>query len=226
MSKRRIDPSASPEPFIVRPAHQHSEGHTYGKDEAHSVGAALGGQLRGFEYEAEDRDTVPTLNTEETRELSGRDAIAEFSDCSADFDSPEDALDRGDDYGRAVDERGERNLGSVSEGLAGAPDLRYGGEDLSGVSEWLLRAHSPALDDGLTAGDFLRSDEQILQEVLNTLTPLLGPRHGVQITVQQGLVTITGTVKNMLIREEVVDRVLRVYGVQEVLDRLSVLEGR
>jgi osmotically-inducible protein OsmY len=48
----------------------------------------------------------------------------------------------------------------------------------------------------------------------------------VRATVQHGLVTITGEVKNILIREEVIDRVLRIYGVQEVLDNLSVREQR
>ncbi len=99
-------------------------------------------------------------------------------------------------------------------------DLRFGGEDVSGMSEWSMRAHSPELDDGLDAGDFKRSDGEILGELWDTLGQKTQDIKGLDITVEAGEVYLRGTTTNGNTREWIEELLLDIPGVKEVHDEI------
>lgn len=188
---------------------QTSLGRSYGKDEDESAAAALGSPTRGFEEDEEFR---------------------KYQQEGVGFMSLSEVLD--------VDEADEA-AGSSSEPLAGLQagaepdpndpdilnfgqqDLRFGGQDVSGISEWTLRAHNLQLDDGLDEGDVRRSDEALLSDIVELCVEYHYNLEAIECTVQGAQVTLRGRVPGVERREFLENAVRSIAGVQEVISYLE-----
>jgi hypothetical protein len=141
--------------------------HTYSHDDTESSAAARGAPVRGFEED---------------------DEYTEYKREGMTFIKTPDASARAG----LVDRRGEVYPGDPDIGSGAKQDLRYGGEDVSGVSEWSMRARNLELDDGLDAGDFIRPDTEILDDIFDACEEQGLQRTGVDFEVAGAEVTIRG----------------------------------
>ena len=103
---------------------------------------------------------------------------------------------------------------------AALPELRFGGEDVSGVSEWTMRARRLELDDGLGGADFARSDEEILGDVLDALREHVAQAERIECSVTGGVVTLKGAIESPVLRERLELLVKDLPGVREVRSSL------
>ena len=104
-------------------------------------------------------------------------------------------------------------------------DLRFGGEDLSGVSEWSMRAHSPEFDDGSDASDIKRSDTDILNGIWESIGDEESDVRDLEIAVRAAEVFVQGKVKEGGQRENLINLILSVPGVRNVYDGVVVTAG-
>lgn len=73
---------------------------------------------------------------------------------------------------------------------------------------------------------FALDDQDVLWNVMMALGALSGaPSEAIGVTVSKGVVTVDGQVRDSEHREEIVQIVSRVKGVQSVVDKLHVAEG-
>lgn len=118
---------------------------------------------------------------------------------------------------------GDASLLSVAEGAQLAPvDLRFGGEDISGMSEWTMRAHRFELDEGLSAGDYFRPDEEILEEAYAALSAHGVPDETIRMRVRGAVVSVEGSVPSRTQRVQVESWLLDVPGVKDVQNLLEI----
>src|SRR5690606_31305548 len=87
----------------------------------------------------------------------------------------------------------------------GQTDLRYAGEDISGQSEWSMRAQNLELDDGLDSGDFHRSDAQILEEAREVLAEQFRNLTAIELNVEGSVLYIDGDVHSAQVRQHLED---------------------
>ena len=104
----------------------------------------------------------------------------------------------------------------------GPQDTRFGGEDLSGMSEWSMRARSLELDDGLDAGDYRRPDNEIIVEAAEALESQLTEPAQLQFQVRGGELTIEGWISSKEQLEKIETAAQNVPGVKEVHNCLEL----
>jgi hypothetical protein len=151
-----------------------------------------------------------------TRQVSGHVIPARAEN------NPEDYLGEEVDFVSGDELIDNGRIGEMDSPVHPSQDLRFGGEDLSGVSEWSMRARSPELDDGLDAGDIKRSDSEILNEIWETLGDKASEIRNLEITVRGAEVYIVGKVSDAAKRDWVIDLLLNVPGVKNAYDGILV----
>ncbi|MCB0359141.1 MAG: BON domain-containing protein [Bdellovibrionales bacterium] len=109
------------------------------------------------------------------------------------------------------------------DAVFGARDVRYGAEDLSGMSEWEMRQLSRGRFAGVGPRNYVRSDERVLEWVCERLMlhKYLDPSD-IDVTVQGGEVTLEGTVQLRAEKYLAEDLAAHVPGVEDVNNRLKV----
>ena len=205
-------------------------GHTFGFDESESLSSALGGPTRGFSENAEF-DDYEKAGMSFAGPLAKEDAKAKRMRLSSDAAPETDALVDFDDEGELVD--GGEISGTQPEVYAGDPnlettpanDLRFGGEDMSGVSEWSMRARHLELDDGLDAGDFHRSDDDIRAELYELFHERKWTDRPLVYEVVGAEVKLKGKVESAGLLQEIEIAIKDLPGVKEVYNFLEVSSG-
>ncbi|MFN8392517.1 MAG: BON domain-containing protein [Bdellovibrionota bacterium] len=180
-------------------------GHTYATDSQESEAAASGAPTPGFnedsEYAEYERQGLPFGESLEAQDGLLRSELDETTDT----DLP--------DSSATVDPEDQ---------TFGAPDLRFGGEDISGVSEWSMRAKNPELDDGIDAGDFKRPDEEILEDLLVACKEDDVSLEGIEFEVDAAVVTIRGKMSDRKSIEAVELTANSVPGVKTVQNQVEL----
>ena len=181
-----------------------STSHTYGLDEQDSTASAQGAPIRGFEED------------DQYEEYRGAGfSFSGTADTNADLVS-----DEGNDEPPVPE--GESSAGDPDIGILGSLDLRFGGEDISGVSEWSMRARALELDDGLDAGDFKRPDKEIAQEIFDAFQEEELDITNFECEVAGAEVTMRGIAASSEARERMEDMIKDLPGVKEVSNLIEV----
>jgi hypothetical protein len=164
-------------------------------------------------------------------ELSGRDPIHSVSITEEEISNGRDALDRGDlrDAEEAMNPHYPRLGREIAAndpdiGDLGVRDLRIGGVDDSGVSEWSMRQHSPRHDDGFDQGDFLRSDHEISEQIQTIIDGIHADRMNIDFSVAGGVVTLSGYVEAPEDKDVIEEYALQILGVEEVRNQIQLRE--
>ena len=118
----------------------------------------------------------------------------------------------------------ETGIPDVSD--LGSQDTRYGGEDLSGMSEWSMRAKNLQLDDGLDAGDYKRPDNEIAANAVEAFKKQLTSPGELRFKVQGGELTIEGWIKSKDQFDSIETIALDIPGVKELHNFVEVSERR
>lgn len=117
---------------------------------------------------------------------------------------------------------GQDETGIPGIGDFAPQDTRFGGEDISGMSEWSMRARMLELDDGLDAGDYKRPDNEIAIDLADALERELRGPGELSFKVSGGEITVEG----WLAGKEQIDNLetiaLNVPGVKEVHNLVEV----
>ena len=175
-------------------------GRSYGLDEKESEASVYGAPIRGFEEDSEyERDAALGMTFENAEAPWTNDGGEENDESS-----------------------GDNGLDDAVQASSSGKDLRFGGEDISGMSEWSMRARELQLDDGLDAGDFMRSDFEIRSQVEVALNECMAG-NDIKVEVKEAEVTLRGHYARKLTKAEIEDLVLGIPGVRDVR---NFLEGR
>lgn len=103
-------------------------------------------------------------------------------------------------------------------------DLRFGGEDLSGVSEWSLRARQPPLGEAEDGAVYDRPDTEIQDELLEFFEEEGFNIDLVRCDVRGGVVTLAGNLSSRKQEELILTGVKEIPGVREVVMMMKAPE--
>jgi len=196
---------------------------TRARDEKKSLSSAIGAPPRGFSEDEEfakyeeqgmnfgvdfDKLDPKTADPKHSEPSDRRGTESLF-----DYDEAEFV---GESAGQVVAGTNEVYPGDPDIGTSTKNDLRFGGEDISGVSEWSLRATHLELDDGLDAGDFHRSDEEIRSEIFELLDERHWSDESIEYVVSGAEVRLSGKVSKRELCQEVESAIRDLPGVKEV----------
>ena len=207
-----------------------SAGHTYSLDEQESARAAAGAPTRGFhedaqvqEYERNELSFVSPFDRTDPKTAhpsqASRPSDKRGTESLFEYDEAESA---GESAGQVVAGSKEVYPGDPDIEASQPNDLRFGGEDISGVSEWSMRATHLELDDGLDAADFHRSDDEIRNEVYELFNERRWTAEPIECDVAGGEVKLNGRISRRDLREEIEAAVKDLPGVREVYNFLEL----
>lgn len=191
---------------VERSRRRSTGGHTYSLDERDAEASAVGAPIAGFDYE-QDLDDLTNIAHGPTI-LGDTEVLPD----EAALDGPRNAP-------------GEVAKGDPDIRSFGPNDARFGGEDVSVISEWTFRAHQPDLDAGLGAEQFKRTDLEIYEQLLETLEEECHSGREISIDVSGGEVTLSGVVTSREVRDQLETAALHVPGVRSVVNYVSILEN-
>ncbi len=130
------------------------------------------------------------------------------------------------------DTTGEREYAGGLERFEHAPHRSRGGDarwdlDEGGIEFGRSRAHSPGPDQGPHGGrgprGYQRSDERIREDVCDRLTEASDlDASEIDVTVDAGIVTLTGTVDGRVAKRRAEDLAAATRGVHDVQNRLTI----